>query len=302
MNKLKMKKSTTMKLLAILLVFGTLLSGCGLSKEKKESAGKGDKQDEKVTTIYAATGGGPNPYITVNEDNELSGYDIEVLEHVFERLPQYKLEFVIADFGAVLTGLTSGNYQIAVNNFGYREERAETYYYSYPYDKTTYVFIQRKDDEPLTSFQDVADRGYGIEAGAGNNITNAIEKWNEENPDSQIAITYTEADLSVVFEHIEDGSTDFRIDDLPIYLAYQEEFGFEGLDKHPISEEETARISTSLNAYFLLPKTDEGAKLREEVNAVLKELREDGTLLELSMKYFEADQVPDEADFESTLN
>ena len=297
MKKLKLK---IVSILAVTLAIGILVTGCSSSKGSTEISGKGEA--EEVKTIYAATGGSPSPYITVNEDNELSGYDIEVLQHVFDRLPQYKLEFVIADFGAVLTGLSSGNYQIAVNNFGYRAERAETYYYSYPYDKTTYVFIQRKGDEPLTSFQDVADRGYDIEAGAGVNITNAIEKWNEENPDSQISITYTEADLSVVFEHIEDGSTDFRIDDLPIYLAYQEEFGFEGLDKHPISDEETARISTSLNAYFLLPKDDEGAKLRKEVNEVLKELREDGTLLELSQKYFGADQVPDESDFESTLN
>ena len=39
------------------------------------------------------------------------------------------------------------------------------------------------------------------------NVTNAIEKWNEENPESQIEIIYTEADLSVVFEHIQDGTS-----------------------------------------------------------------------------------------------
>ena len=35
------------------------------------------------------------------------------------------------------------------------------------------MYLFRADDEPLTSLQDAADRGYNIEAGAGVNVTNA---------------------------------------------------------------------------------------------------------------------------------
>ncbi len=134
------------------------------------------------------------------------------------------------------------------------------------------------------------------------NVTNAIEKWNEENPESQIEIIYTEADLSVVFEHIQDGTSDFRVDDLPIYNSYIEEFGFDGLQKTELSADETAKFSTALDAYFLFPLNDEGAALREDVNKVLKELQEDGTLEELSQKYFGADQVPSADKFETPIN
>jgi polar amino acid transport system substrate-binding protein len=287
-----MNRKNAAKILAGTLAIGLLAGSLSLNVYA----------DDEVTTIYAATSGSPAPYITVDEDNNLTGYDIEVIKEIFNRLPQYELELVNTDFSAVLTGLTSGNYQIAVNNLGYREERAENYLYSYPYDKIKYVFIQRKDDEPLTSFQDAADRGYSIEAGAGVNVTNAIEKWNEENPDSQINIIYTEAELPVVFQHIEEGASDFRIDDLPIYTAYQEEYGFENLTDYEISDEETARVSDSLNSYFLFAKDEQGEALREEVDTVLKELKEDGTLLKLSEEYFGGDQVPDDEDFEATLN
>ena len=150
--------------------------------------------------------------------------------------------------------------------------------------------------------KDAADRGYKIESNAGGNVTNAIEQWNSENPDSQIEIIYSEADLSVWFEHIEDGTADFRIDDLPIYNAYVEEFGFKNLQKTELSEEETLKISTALDAYFLFPKTEEGKALREDIHKDLKELREDGTLAELSQKYFGADQVPDASKFETPIN
>lgn len=285
--KTRLFKQSMVVVLLVSMLLG--VTGCG----KKEEGG---------TTIHAVTGGTPAPYITVEEDGTYSGYDIEVLKAVFDRLPQFKLDLQTAEFDSIFTGLTAGNYQLAVNNFSYREERSESYYFSFPYDEITYVFVQRKGDEPLTSLQDAADRGYKIESNAGGNVTNAIEQWNSENPDSQIEIIYSDADLAVWFEHIEDGTADFRIDDLPIYNAYLEEFDFQNLQKNELTAEETARISTALDAYFLFPKTKEGDELRAEVNKALKELQEDGTLLKLSQEYFGADQVPDASKFVTPIN
>lgn len=294
-----MKKLFWKKLAAVTLISALALTGCGNGGTTSSGAEKGG---DEVKTIHAVTGGNPAPYVTVGEDGSYSGYDIEVLNAVFDKLPQYKLDLQTAEFDAIFTGLTAGNYDLAVNNFSYREERAESYYFSFPYDEITYVFVQRKDDKPLTSLKDAADRGYKIESNAGGNVTNAIEQWNEENPDSQIEIIYSESDLAVWFEHIEDGTADFRIDDLPIYKAYLDEFKFENLQKTELTEEETARISTALDAYFLFAKNEEGKALREEINKALKEVMEDGTLAELSQKYFGADQVPDASKFESTIN
>lgn len=271
-------------------------SASGTASGSASATASGD-----VTVIHAVTSGSPKPYIYQDEDGNLTGYDIEVLKAVFDKLPQYELDLQIADFDGIFTGLSSGNYDLAVNNISYREERAESYYYSLPYDKIQYVFVQRADDEPLTSLEDAADRGYTIESNAGGNVTNALEEWNEENPDKQINIVYSDADISVWFEHIEDGTTDFRIDDQPIFNAYKNEFGYD-LQGTPLSDEETQKISTALDAYFLFPKTDAGAALREEVDKALVELKEDGTLEELSQKYFNADQVPDDSEFEKTIN
>lgn len=314
MRKKIMKANNVKRVLTTILaatLAATSVTACGSGSSNTSADAAGNSNDNAnaatensgdVTVINAVTGGSPKPYISVEEDGSYSGYDIEVLQAVFDRLPQYSLNLQTAEFDAIFSGLTAGNYQIAVNNFSYNEKRAESYYYSFPYDEIKYVFVQRADDEPLTSLQDAADRGYKIEAGAGVNVTNAIEKWNEENPDSQIEIIYTEADLSVVFEHIQDGTSDFRVDDLPIYNSYIEEFGFDGLQKSELSAEETAKFSTALDAYFLFPLNDEGAALREDVNKVLKELQADGTLEELSQKYFGADQVPSADKFETPIN
>lgn len=156
-------------------LFGKIITGALIISLTLGFAGcgKAATNDDGVKTIHAVTGGSPAPYITVDENGNYSGYDIEVLNAVFEKLPQYKLDLQTADFDAIFTGLTAGNYELAVNNFSYREERAETYYFSFPYDEITYVFVQRAGDEPLTSLKDAADRGYKIESNAGGNVTNA---------------------------------------------------------------------------------------------------------------------------------
>lgn len=256
---------------------------------QEETGATETASDVEVTTIKAATGGNPKPYVYVGEDDQPTGYDIEVLRAVFDLIPEYDLEIEVTDFGSVFAGLSAGNYKIGVNNFSYNEERAKTYLYSLPYDKVSYVFVFNKDAEPITSLADAA--GLSFEGGAGVSVTNAVETWNELNPDNQINITYTEADTTVILQHIQDGTTDFGIIDGPMYTAYVDEYGFD-IGKYDIPEEETKLIADNLYAYYLLPQGED--ELREKIDAAIIELKENGTLKELSEKYFGGvDQSPE---------
>lgn len=268
------------------------LTGCG--KEKS-------KDDNGVTKITAVTAGSPAPYVVVDSDNKITGSDIEILQEIFDRLPQYELEIIKAD--NPLNGLTSGLYDVAVNNYAWRDERGELYYYSYPY-KTGYdVYIQRKGDKPLTGLKDIADRGYKIEVGAGSNKALALEHWNEENPDHKINIIYSDSNFQIKFQNIVDGKTDVAIDDGPILDTLIGKFGLEGdLVGNPIDDKTQEFISPHNSSYFLFPKDSEGEKLREEVNKVLKELKEDGTLAEILTKYFGSDTSPAAEELVKTLN
>lgn len=258
-------------------------------------------ESEEVTVIKAATKGAPSPYMVIQEDNSVGGSDIEILQAVFERLPQYELEIVVAD--DPLTGLLSDQFDLAVNNYGWREERGETYYYSFPY-KTGYdVYIQRADDEPLTSLKDLSERGYKTEVSAGSLKASALEQWNEENPEDQIELVYSDADFQLKFQHILDGITDVAIDDGPIFDTLIPQFGLEDqLVGNEIDEDTQKFISPMNSSYFLFAKDEDGAALREEIDAVLKELKEDGTLAEIITKYFGKDTSPDAENFEETLN
>ena len=256
--------------------------------------------DSDVTVVKGVTGGSLAPYFYVGEDDELTGVDIDIVKEVFNRLPQYELQIDIAD---ALQGVISGQYDIAINNYGYTDERAESYYYSYPYKTSFNEYIQRADDEPLTSLEDLADRGYKIELGAGSLTANALEKWNEENPDHQINIVYSNADFQVKYQHIVDGVADVAIDDGPLIDNLLPNFGLEGkLVANTIDEETEDFLFPQNNTYFLFGKNEKGAALREDVNKVLKEMKEDGNLAQITEKYLGKDTSPDEKYFEETIN
>ena len=256
--------------------------------------------DSDVKVIKGVTSGSLDPYFYVGDDNELTGVDIDIVKEVFNRLPQYELQIDTAD---ALQGVISGQYDIAINNYGYTDERAESYYFSFPYKTSFNEYIQRADDEPLTSLQDLADRGYKIELTAGSLTANALEQWNEENPDHQIEIVYDNTNFQVRYQNIVDGVTDVAIDDGPLIDNLLPNFGLEGqLVPNPIDDETQEFLFPQNNTYFLFGKNEEGAALREDVDAVLKEMKEDGTLAEITEKYLGKDTSPDEKYFEETIN
>lgn len=279
---------------------GSTGSTSSSSSTAASSATASSSSSSEITVVKAVTAGSLAPYTYQGSDGVLTGVDIDIVQAVFERLPQYELQIEIAD---ALQGVLSGQYDIAVNNYGYTDERAESYYYSYPYKTTYNEYIQRVDDEPLTSLQDLADRGYKIELGAGSLTGAALEQWNEDNPDHQIEIVYSEADFQVRYEHIIDGTTDVAIDDGPIIENLLGTFGMEGkLVGNDIDAETEDFLFPHNNTYFLFTKDEKGKAIRDAVDEVLVELKTDGTLAEITTAYFGKDTSPDESYFEEKIN
>ena len=64
------------------------MAACGSKTEKEASDTSSEK--EQITIATAAM---PRPFTYVDESGKLVGYDIEVAEAVFSRLPQYEVKF-----------------------------------------------------------------------------------------------------------------------------------------------------------------------------------------------------------------
>lgn len=296
-------------LAGLLLLAGLVGCGSGETEADGESATSdagaasngSEDAGEEVTKITAATGGIPAPFITVDENNEISGSDTEILRAVFDRLPQYELEIIKTD--DPLTGLTSGLYDIAFNNYNWVDERGELYYFSLPYNTVYQAFLQRADDDPLTGLQDLVDRESVVAVSAGYNQATTLERWNKENPDKPIHLQYVDTDYQIITQNIIDGKADAYIASGPVLEWLIEEFGLEDeLVVNTIDSEGQEFLSPHNNTYFLFPKDEVGAALREEVDQVLLELKKEGTLSEILTRYLGTDTSPNEEDMKETLN
>ena len=112
-----------MKKFSLLLLIFPFLVACGNQATPKETSSQ--------KTIVVATAGDVPPFDYEDKGN-LTGFDIEVLKAVDEKLSDYEIQFQRTAWESIFPGLDSGHYQAAANNLSYTKERAEKYLYSLP--------------------------------------------------------------------------------------------------------------------------------------------------------------------------
>lgn len=279
--------------IAALALGATACSGSADASENESGDG--------VQKLLVGTGAQPKPYTYLDENDELTGYDIELLKKVDEKLDDIELEFQVAEFPALFAGLDAGRYDIVANNLSATDERREKYDFSDPYIEAQFGIILPDDSDvkEVTSLDDLAGKkAYGE---AGLNFTKVLEAYNEQHPEKPIQIEYTEADLQTQYNNLAVGQVDFAFNELVVFNGYAKAAGlpltFEPLDGKYLSDE----FGTNLfSAYAFSKQTKNVDKIVEEVNGALAELKEDGTQKKLSEQFFDGvDVTPKDEDLEN---
>lgn len=275
------------------LVLGTLTAvALGMTACAGPSAAATPSGDA-VRTVTVATGGSPKPYTFLGDDNKPTGYDIEILQKIDEKLPQYAFQFEVADFPALFAGLDSGRYDIVANNLSATEERKKKYDFSDPYLQAQFgVGVSPKSG--ITKVDDLAElAGKKTFGEPGLNFTKILEKYNTEHPDKQIAIEYTELDLQSQYKAVAAGTADFVFSERVVFDGYGKDQNL-GLSFVPIDGKYLeSTFGTSLySAYAISKHAKDEAELKKAIDGALAELKKDGELKKLSDKYFGTDLTP----------
>jgi polar amino acid transport system substrate-binding protein len=269
--------------LAVLFFAGAVLYAGGA---------KNDGSAEAPRVVKGATGGSPRPFTYVDESGKLAGHNIELIQAIFDRLPQYKLELEVTDFPSIFAGLDADRYQIGVNNFAENEERKQKYIFSEPIFKNRYVAAVAASNTALGSqvktMRDLA--GKTTANSVGINVATAIENYNKDNPNAQILQSYTEANLLVTLQEVEQGKWDFNLIDKPMFEVFQREFNL-NLKGIEIGDELSGNIMRTPFSYLIVGKGNE--QLAADINKALREVILDGTSKRINEKYFGSDYSPD---------
>lgn len=254
------------KLLASLLSTAMVftLAGCGSSKDHLATI-----QDKGEITIGLE--GDWQPFSYHNKDDKLMGVDVEVAKNIAKKLG-VKANIVEGKWDGLLTGLSTGTYDLVINGVDITKERENKFDFSTPYAYDHTVLVVRNDNTTITSFDDLK----------GKTTANSIGSTYMELGEDYGATVKGVDDLTKCMDLVKSGGVDATINaatSINDYLQTTKDSSFKIVDQ---SKESTPYA-------IQMVKGDDNASLKKAVNKALKELKEDGTLSKISIKYFGED-------------
>jgi len=269
------------RLFALLLAFAALgLAGCGGDDGDDDAATNGTETTE--TTEEAAfetvndgvlTVGSdiPFPPFEFREGDDLTGFDVEVVEEIASRLGLESVEWVPTAFETIFTQLATGRFDMVASATTITDEREELINFTEPYYRAQQALIVNSEQTP--DIQSTADVGDGHTIAVQRGTTG--EAWARENLEPQGAEIRSFPQAPDTYIALESGNVQGVIFDEP--SAVEEAANREGL-------EVVEAIDTGED--YGLGVNPENEALLDEVNRVLAEMIEDGGYQEIYDRWF----------------
>lgn len=205
------------------------------------------------------------------DTNEVIGYDADTARAIGEKLG-VEVQIVEAPWESLFAGLDDGRYDIVINGVEVTDERSEKYDFSEPYAYIHTALVVRKDNEKIKNFDDLK----------GKKTVNSIGSTYMELAESYGASAAGVSTLNDTIQNVIDGRADATLNaDVSIY---------DYLNQQPDANIKiVATTEDASHVAIPIRKGDETASFEKAVNAAIEELKADGTLAELSEKYFGSD-------------
>lgn len=209
----------------------------------------------------------------LDEDNNAVGFDIDLAKEVFSRV-NMKVKFQNIDWAMKDTELNSGNVDALWNGYTLTDERKKKINYSTPYLTNKQVIVTLKNSAIHTK-DDLNNKSLGTQQGSSG--FEAIEKNTKlvENLKDKTPILYDSFDNA--FRDLEYKRVDAVVADEVLaryYISHSKKNSFTIL-KNNFGKES-----------FVVGFKKGNNQLRDKVNTILEEIKNDGTYNEIYNKWF----------------
>ncbi|MFA0816396.1 MAG: transporter substrate-binding domain-containing protein [Anaerofustis sp.] len=262
-----MKKKLVALFLIGLLIFGA--SACG----------KNSSDANSVKTITVGVTNDAMPVTYVDEKGEITGYEVDIMKAVDELLPQYEFQYEATDQTAMLAGLQTDKYQLGTAGLMATSDREETFLKVDEPLSYYYVILAVRQDSTINSLADCVGKTLTPIA-PNNGLYSVLVDWESNNQKLNYDLVdiygYTDG-----FQAVMDGTYD-------AYLTNADAFNiFSGLmDGWDLKMSDPV---ATVGAYAFTNK--EETDLNKAVTEAIKELKENGTLTQLSEKWYDGEDV-----------
>ena len=260
-------KRTGLILASSLLILSTF-AACGT----KEAEGDHLTRIKAAGKITVATEGAWAPFTYHDENsNELVGFDVEVAKEIAKRIG-VEAEFAEGDFDGGLTGVSQGTFDMMANGVDVTADRQETFDFSDAYAYDYAVVVTTVDNTDIFSFDDLAGRT------TANSVGSTYAQMGEEHGATVINVPTLGETMELVINKTADATINAN-------TSVQDYFNTTGNTSLKV-----AAMDEEATEYAIpLKKGEDNDTLRSEINKAIADMKADGTLSKISVKYFGAD-------------
>ncbi|MDF4931505.1 amino acid ABC transporter substrate-binding protein [Vibrio parahaemolyticus] len=227
--------------------------------------------DTAATEVKVGMSGRYFPFTFVKQD-KLQGFEVDMWDEIGKR-NDYKIEYVTSNFSGLFGLLETGRIDTISNQITITDERKAKYLFADPYVIDGAQITVRKGNDSIKGVDDLA--GKTVAVNLGSNFEQLLRQYDK---DGKINIktydTGIEHDVAL-------GRADAFVMDR---LSALELIKKTGLPLELAGEP----FETIQNAWPFV-NNEKGQKLQAEVNKALAEMRADGTVEKISVKWFGAD-------------
>ncbi|WP_217597984.1 transporter substrate-binding domain-containing protein [Cohnella sp. GbtcB17] len=234
--------------------------------------------DGKVKKIVVGTGTQFPKVAFLDDKGKLTGFDVELVKKIDERLPGYEFELQTMDFSNLLLSLETKKIDFVAHEMEKNPEREQKYLFNKePYAHWRNKIIVAKDNDSIKSLDDLA--GKKVLTGATSAEAQILENYNRDH-DKKINIVYQNGAANDTVSQVSTGRVDATIG---------ADFTLSLID--PESKLKTVGDDLSeADILFVFRKNEpESQQLADDIDGAIKELKEDGTLGSLSKEWLGQD-------------
>ncbi|MBB3189816.1 amino acid ABC transporter substrate-binding protein [Halomonas cerina] len=231
-------------------------------------AGNAPAQEEP---LKVGMSGGYFPFTFVEQDT-LKGFEVDVMEAVAEEMDT-EVEFVTANFSGLFGMLESGRIDTIANQITITEERQAKYVFTQPYVYDGAQVVVKAGNETIDGIEDL--RGKTVAVNLGSNYEQLLRE-----------LPYAdEIDIRTYESNIEQDTALGRVDAFVMDRVSASQV----IQEKPLPLQLAGQPFSEIRNALPFRDTEAGRTLRDRVDEALSALREDGTLAEISERWFGTD-------------
>lgn len=251
---------------------GAVLAGCSGSSDTSEGTGSSDA----ITKVTLVSSGNGLPYSLLGSDGSWTGIDADIWEQI-KSDTGIELTVKQAEFSAMFGELDAGRANLVANCLAVKPERTEKYLASNPYYGDAQGVAVAPDNTTINTFDDLAGKTCGVTSGQA---SETIARQMAED----LGFTIT------TYEESNAGMSDLllgRIDAMFTTDTVVYQFNDANSVTCRILDERTA----SNNVAYFFPRTDEGQRYCDFVNAEIDKMLEDGRMSQIITEWMHNDMT-----------